>query len=32
MIDNSNLSKAHLNGKRLHLNTKDMLQFAKKSD
>ena len=29
MIDNSNLSRAHLNGRGLHLNTKGMLQFAK---
>ena len=29
MIDNSNLSAAHLNGRGLHLNTKGMLQFAK---
>ena len=29
MIDNSNLSRAHLNGRGLHLNTKSMLQFAK---
>ena len=29
MIDNSNLSRVHLNGRGLHLNTKDMLQFAK---
>ena len=29
MIDNSNLSTAHLNGRALHLNTKVMLQFAK---
>ena len=29
MIDNSNLSRAHLNGRSLHLNTKGMLQFAK---
>ena len=28
MIDNSNLSRAHLNGRGLHLNTKAMLQFA----
>ena len=30
MIDNSNLSRAHLNGRGLHLNTKGMLQFSKK--
>ena len=29
MIDNSNLSRAHLNGRDLHLNTKGMLQLAK---
>ena len=29
MIDNSNLSRAHLNDSDLHLNTKGMLQFAK---
>ena len=29
MIDNSNLSRAHLNGRGLHLNTKDILQFAR---
>ena len=29
MIDNSNLSRAHLNGRGLHLSTKGMLQFAK---
>ena len=29
MIDNSNLSRAHLNGRGLHLNTKGMLQFSK---
>ena len=29
MIDNSNLSRAHLNGRGLHLNTKGMLQFVK---
>ena len=29
MIDNSNLSKAHLNSRGLLLNTKGMLQFAK---
>ena len=29
MIDNSNLSTAHLNGRGLHLNTKGMLRFAK---
>ena len=29
MIDKSNLSRVHLNGRGLHLNTKDMLQFAK---
>ena len=29
MIDNSNLSRAHLNGRGLHLNSKSMLQFAK---
>ena len=29
MIDNSNLSRIHLNGRGLHLNTKGMLQFAK---
>ena len=29
MTDNSNLSRAHLNGRGLHLNTKGMLQFAK---
>ena len=29
MIDNSNLSRTHLNGRGLHLNTKCMLQFAK---
>ena len=29
MIGNSNLSRAHLNGRGLHLNTKGMLQFAK---
>ena len=28
-FDNSNLSRAHLNGRRLHLNIKGMLQFAK---
>ena len=31
LIDNV-LSKAHLNGRGLYLNTKVMLQFAKKSD
>ena len=29
MIDNSNLSRARLNGRGLHLNIKGMLQFAK---
>ena len=29
MIDNSNLSRAHLSGRGLHLNTKDILQFAR---
>ena len=29
MIDNSNLSRAHKNGRGLHRNTKGMLQFAK---
>ena len=29
MIDNSKLSKAHLNGRGLHLNIKGMLQFAR---
>ena len=29
MIDKSNLSRAHLNGRVLHLNTKGMLQFVK---
>ena len=29
MIDNSSLSRAHLNGRGLHLNTKGMLQFSK---
>ena len=29
MIDSSNLSRAHLDGRGLHLNTKGMLQFAK---
>ena len=29
MIDNSNLSRARLNGRGLHLNTKGMLQFGK---
>ena len=29
MIDNSNLSRAHLHDRGLHLNTKGMLQFAK---
>ena len=29
MIDSSNLCRAHLNGRGLHLNTKVMLQFAK---
>ena len=29
MIDNGNLSRAHLNGRGLHLHTKGMLQFAK---
>ena len=29
MTDNSNLSRAPLNGRGLHLNTKGMLQFAK---
>ena len=29
MIDSSNLSRAHLNRRGLHLNTKSMLQFAK---
>ena len=29
MTDNSNLSRAHLNGRGLHLNTKGMLQFSK---
>ena len=29
MIHNSNLSRANLNGRGLHLNTKGMLQFAK---
>ena len=29
MIDNSNLSRAHLNGRGLDLNTKGMEQFAK---
>ena len=29
IIDSSNLSRAHLNGRGFHLNTKDMLQFAK---
>ena len=29
MVDNSNLSRAHLNGRGLHLNTKVILQFAK---
>ena len=29
MIDNSNLSRKHLNGRDLHLNTKGMLQFTK---
>ena len=29
MIDNSNLSRAYLNGRGLHLNTKRMIQFAK---
>ena len=28
-IDNSNLSRAHLNGRGLHLNTKGMLQFSR---
>ena len=30
MIDNSNLSRAHLSRRGLHLNTNGMLQFAKK--
>ena len=29
MIDNSNLSRAYLNGTGLHLNTKGLIQFAK---
>ena len=29
MIDNSNISRAHINGRGLHLNTKGMLQSAK---
>ena len=29
MIDNSDLSRAHLNGRGLYLNTKGMSQFAK---
>ena len=29
MIDNSNLSRAYVNGRGLHLNTKGMIQFAK---
>ena len=29
MIDNSNLSRAHLSGRGLHLNTNGMLQLAK---
>ena len=29
MIDNSNLSRAHLSGRGFHLNTKGMLKFAK---
>ena len=29
MIDNSNLSRVHLNGRGFHLNTKGMLKFAK---
>ena len=29
MIDISNLSRAYLTGRGLHLNTKGMLQFAK---
>ena len=29
MMNNSNLSRAHLNGRGFHLNTKGMLQFAK---
>ena len=29
MIDNSNFSRAYLNGRGLHLNTKGMIQFAK---
>ena len=29
IIDNSNISRAHLNGRGLHLNTKGTLQFAK---
>ena len=29
MIDNRNLSRAHLNGRGLHLNIKGMVQFAK---
>ena len=28
MVDNSNLSRAHLNGRGFHRNTKSMLQFA----
>ena len=29
MIDNSNISRAHLNFRALHLNTKGMLQLGK---
>ena len=29
MVNNSNLSRAHLNGRGKHLNTKAVLQFAK---
>ena len=29
MINNSNLSRAYVSGRGLHLNTKGMIQFAK---